>query len=162
MEISDVTLFLLGIIIPVKMLWLDQLYPLHVISESARIEVLECNFYPRSKLDYLLWNVKDFIKTFPQVQSHNYLVQSTLVASKMSYPEPSKRVSLYVGRQQDFGTHLSPGHELMSYQSSYDVTPQQCNWNNIRISNETHGEYMKSSHLRLFAIYPKWMIPRVL
>lgn len=66
----------------------------------------------------------------------------------ISYPEPSTRPndSLYNGRQQESGTHRSPknnnyfekkkvyqielsklpGHELISYQSSYELTPQQC------------------------------------
>lgn len=46
----------------------------------------------------------------------------------ISYPEPSTIAndSLYRGRQHESGTHRSPGHELMSYQSSYELTPQQC------------------------------------
>lgn len=69
-----------------------------------------------------------------------------LIDAGISYPEPSTKPndSLYRGRQQESGTHLSPGHELMSYQSSYELTPQQCTFSNEK--NNVFNAKEKRNH----------------
>lgn len=87
------------------------------------------------------WKIQNW-NTSPHPWSHHNCGSFDLVQSVNCFgdvkasPDPSNslyNVWLNNGRQQDFGTQSSFGHELMLYQSLYDSTPQHRNYNTINI-----------------------------